>query len=123
MGARFAGWTRKDNTGDMHVSPKTRYGKRSLALIVAMFVLFVIGSMSINLYQNIPEGSGLISDIPSRPVLALSMLTGMLSGLVSMIFGLMAIVKEKEQSLLVYLSTLIGMLLALFVLGDIAFPE
>lgn len=88
-----------------------------------MIVLLVIGSTSINLYKKIPEGSGLISDIPSRPILALSMLTGMLSGLISMIFGLLAIVKEKERSLLVYLSMLIGILLALFVLGDIAFSE
>ena len=61
--------------------------------------------------------------IASRPLLALTMLAGMAAGISGFITGLLAIVKQKENALLVYVSTVIGGLLTLFLVGELAFPH
>jgi hypothetical protein len=64
-----------------------------------------------------------LADIAARPALALTMLAGMVAGISAFIIGLLAIIKQKETALLVYVSTLIGALLTLFLAGEIVFPH
>jgi hypothetical protein len=47
-----------------------------------------------------------------RPALALTMLAGMVTGISAFITGLLAIVRQKENAILVYISTTIGALLS-----------
>lgn len=104
--------------------PKTTLGKWSVGLILAMFILFVIGSSLPNtLYESVPAGGTILKDIVSRPALALSMLAGFGTGISALVTGLVAIVKRKERKLLVYLSTLVGAALTLFVIAEIIFPH
>ena len=104
--------------------PKTSLGRWSLGLIATMLVLFFIGSsLASFFYQSVPAGNTIFEDIAMRPVLAISMLLAMVSGLSSFITGLIAIVKQKERALLVYVSTAIGALLILFLLGELLFPH
>ncbi|MHA1288600.1 MAG: hypothetical protein ACTSPB_14440, partial [Candidatus Thorarchaeota archaeon] len=63
----------KTKLGELMV--KTNFGKWSVGFILAMFVLFVIGSSLTNtLYESVPAGGTIFADIISRPALAISML-------------------------------------------------
>jgi hypothetical protein len=84
--------------------PITPLGKASVGLIVAMLLLFVIGTSSTNwLYPSVPAG--------------------MAAGISACITGLLAIIRQKERALLVYVSTAIGALLAFFLAGEIMPPN
>jgi len=108
----------------MFLIPKTKLGKWSLGLIAAMPTLFFFGSSFTNsLYKSVPAGSSIIEDIARRPALALTMLAGMLAGISAFITGLVAIIRHKERAPFVYISTIIGMLLILFLIGEIMFPH
>ena len=104
--------------------PKSNLGKWSVGLIVAMFILFFVGmSFTNTLYESVPAGGTLLKDIVSRPVLAISMLAGMASGISAFVTGLITILKRKERAVLVYASTLVGAALTLFLIGEILFPH
>lgn len=104
--------------------PGCRPGRWSVGLIVVMPILFVIGtSISSSLYETVPAGGNLLADIAARPFLALSMLVGMAAGISGFITGFLAIVKQKENAILVFASTAIGGLLTLFLIGLLAFPQ
>jgi predicted membrane-bound spermidine synthase len=93
-------------------------------LIIAMPVLFFIGSsFASSFYRSVPAGDNLRADIAGRLALALTMLAGMVSGVSAFILGLLAILKQKEKAILVYLSTVIGALLLLLLAGEIVFPH
>jgi hypothetical protein len=114
----------KTTTNHMLHAPVTRFGKWSLGLALAMPVLFLMGmaSMSI-LYPSVPAGNSIVGDLAARPALALSMLLGMAAGVLAFAAGLLAVVREKERSLWVYLSTAIGALLLVFLLGEFISPH
>jgi len=104
--------------------PKTNLGKWSVVLIPVMFVLFFIGSsLTDSLYESVPAGGTILKDIISRPVLAISMLIGMGAGIAAPVTGLISIIKQKERALLVYLSTLVGAGLTLFLIAEFLFPN
>ena len=106
------------------VIPKTTMGKWSVGLIVAMPIFFIIGtSLTNSLYQSVPGGETILADIAARPALALTMLAGIISGISAFITGLLAIIRQKEHALLVYVSSAIGALLVLFLAGEILFPH
>ena len=106
------------------ITPRTTLGKWSVGLIIAMPILFFIGSsFTDSLYESVPAGGTILADIAERPALALTMLAGMAAGISAFIVGLLAIVRKKERALLVYVSTLIGALLTLFLAGEIIFPH
>ncbi len=106
------------------ITPKTTSGKWSVGLIFAMPILFVIGSSFTNsLYESVPAGETILADIAARPALALTMLAGMVAGISAFIVGLLAIVRQKEKAILVYVSTVIGALLVWFLAGEIVSPH
>lgn len=106
------------------ITPNTILGRWSLALIIAMPILFVLGtSFTSLLYESVPAGGTILADIAARPALALTMLGGMAAGISAFITGLLAILRQKENALLVYASTLIGALLLFFLAGEILFPH
>jgi hypothetical protein len=104
--------------------PHTRLGRWSIGLIIAMPFLFLIGITSMNLfYSSVPAGNSILEDLAGRPALALPMLAGMTAGIMAFVTGLVAIVREQERALFVYLSTAIGALLLLFLLGEFISPH
>ena len=104
--------------------PKTKLGKWSVGLAAAMPVLFFIGmSFTTLLYESVPAGSTILKDIALRPALALTMLSGMVSGISAFVTGLIAIIRQKERAILVYGATLIGALLIIFLLGEFISPH
>jgi hypothetical protein len=108
----------------LRIKPITTLGKWSVGLIVAMPLMFLIGSSFTNsLYKSVPAGDTILADIDARPALALTMLAGMVAGISAFITGILAITRQKEYALLVYVSSLIGALLVLFLAGEILFPH
>ena len=106
------------------IMPLTTLGKWSVGLIVAMPLLFIIGTSFTNsLYKSVPAGGTILAEIATRPALALTMLAGMFAGISAFITGLLAIIRQKEYALLVYVSSSIGALLVLFLAGEILFPH
>ena len=106
------------------IIPTTILGKWSIGLIIAMPLLFIIGTSFTNsFYKSTPAGDTILADIAARPALALSMFAGMAAGIFSCITGLLAIIKQKENAVLVYISSSIGVLLVLFLAGEILFPH
>ena len=104
--------------------PKTNLGKWSVGLILVMFVLLFIGSsLTDSLYESVPAGDTLFADIIGRPALALSMLVGFGAGISALVTGLISILKKKERALLVYVSTLVGAALTLFLIAEFLFPH
>jgi hypothetical protein len=89
-----------------------------------MPILFMIGtSLAGSLYDSVTAGRTILADISARPILALTMLAGMAAGIAAFITGLLPIVKKNEKALLVYLSTLIGGLLIIYLIAELAFPH
>ena len=106
------------------VLPKTKPGRWSLGLAAAMPVLLLIGmSLTNALYQSVPAGRTILEDITLRPALALTMLAGIVSGISAFIIGLIAIIKQKERAVLVYVATSVGALLTTFLLLELIFPH
>lgn len=103
--------------------PQTKAGKWSLGLIIAMPILFVIGtSLANTLYASVPAGGTILKDIVARPALSLTMLIGMAAGILACITGLIAILKEKERSFLVFIAAAIGALLIIFLAAEFGSP-
>ena len=99
-------------------------GKWSVGLIVAMPILFFVGSsFAGTLYQGVPTGRTIPADIAARPALALTMLAGMAAGLSAFVTGVLAIISHRERALTVYASVIIGALLILFLAGEIVAPH
>jgi len=102
--------------------PKTKLGKWSVGLIITMPIFFYIGFSFVDFY-NSQSGRTILQDIIVRPGVALPMLAGMASGTLAFITGIMSIIKRKERALFVYISTIIGFLLVLFLIAEIIFPH
>jgi hypothetical protein len=104
--------------------PDTKLGKWSIGLIIAMFILFFLGTSFTNtLYASVPASGSILRDIAARPVLALTMLAGMAAGVLASIVGIVAVAAKKERSFFAYISTLIGLLLLVFLLGEFVSPH
>ena len=104
--------------------PNKALGWWSVGLIIAMPLLFLIGgSLTNTLYESVQSGDTIFADIAARPALALLMLAGMGAGISAFITGLVAIIRHKERGVLVFISTVIGALLILFLFAEILFPH
>ena len=64
------------------IMPKNTLGKWSVGLIVAMPLLFIIGTSFTNsIYESVPAGGTILADIAASPALARTMLAGLTSGI------------------------------------------
>jgi hypothetical protein len=102
--------------------PKNKLGEWSVVLIMVMMLFFYLGMSFVDFYSSIPAGRTIPQDIINRPGVALLMLAGFASGIIAFITGLVAIIKNRERSVLVFVSTIIGALLILYLAGEIIFP-
>jgi len=109
--------------GNIKLLSKTILGKWSIVLIVAMPIFFYIGMSLVGFYESIPAGRTVADDIVVRPGVALPMLTGFVCGLAAFFIGIVGIIKKKDYSISVFLSTGVGFLVLLWLLAEIIFPH
>ena len=103
--------------------PETFLGKWSVALIVAMPIFFYIGMSSVDFYESVPAGKTIPHDIVARPGIALPMLAGFVSGIAAFFTGIIGIIRKKDHSVFIFLSTAMGFLILLWCLAEVLFPH
>lgn len=94
--------------------PKTHLGKWSVWLIIAFFLFFALFLLLAALGQR---GPGF------NPFLAATIIPAGIYGIAAFFTGTIAIIKEKERSVLVFISAWIGFFVMVFVLGEFLFPH
>lgn len=97
--------------------PKTILGKWSVGLIIVFFLLFALFQFLVASGQR--GGATFFDNL----LLAIPIFLAGICGVSSFFTGLIGIVKSKERSILVFLATIIGLLVLLFLLGEILFPH
>ncbi|MBI4093100.1 MAG: hypothetical protein HY420_04210 [Candidatus Kerfeldbacteria bacterium] len=104
--------------------PKTILGKWSAWLALVFLGLIFIGpTLDATFYKSVTAGDTILEDLTLRPFLAIPMLLGVASAIAAFVTGLIAIIKHKERAILVYISTALGALLLVFVIGDLFSAE
>lgn len=101
----------------IHFKPKTTSGKWSVGLIIVFIVLLVLFQLLVASGQR--GGETFFSNL----ILTVPMLIAGVSGVSAFAIGLIGVIRSRERSIAVYLATLIGLLVPLFVLGEIIFPH
>jgi hypothetical protein len=97
--------------------PKTRLGTWSVWLIVLFLLFFKIFQFFVISGQR--GGETFFSNL----TLAVPILLAGISGIASFFVGTAAIIKRKERSVFVFLSTVMGLFILLFCLGEVIFPH
>lgn len=97
--------------------PKTKLGKWSVNLIGAFIVFLLI------FYAIIATGQKGGDTFFSNMYLTIPFLLAAISGIASFICGLIAIIKQRERSVLAYIAVVIGALVTFFAAGEILFPH
>jgi len=98
-------------------TPKTKLGKWSVGLIISFFVFLGIFFMFINLGER--GGETFFSNLK----LTIPFCLAAISAIASFFTGIISILKNKERSILVFLTTLLGFLILLWCLAEILFPH
>ena len=96
------------------ILPRTTLGKLSFVLIIISVFLFIINITLIKL---------LVDPSDSQKEQTISMLVAAASGILSFFTGITSIIWKRERSILVFLSTLIGLLILWFMIGEILVPH
>jgi len=105
----------------INFAPKSNLGKWSIGLIVIVPILLYIGMSFVSFYDSIPAGKTILHDIIFRPGIALPMLLGFISGIAAFFTGIISIIRKKDYSILVFLSTLMGFFVLLWCLTQFLF--
>lgn len=99
------------------ILPKTPLGKWSIGLIVAFIVFFMAFQLLVASGQRGGETSF------SNLVLTIPILLAGTSGVFAFLTGLIGVIRNRERSILVFLSMVIGLFVLLFWLGEVIFPH
>ncbi|MHB0915838.1 MAG: hypothetical protein ACYC5A_06960 [Thermoleophilia bacterium] len=96
------------------LKPATRSGQYSLAALAGMVFFILLLNTFVALGEEGPDINYYLL-IPAA--------CGFLSGVLALAFGLVAIISQRERSILVFIATLIGLLMLIFALGEAIFPH
>ena len=109
---------REDRNRKLNFMPKTLLGKWSIYLITLFFLLLATGMFVISAFEQ--RGGGTFFD---NPVISIPMLGAGASAIAVFLTGAISIWKYKERSIFVFVATLIGLFVLIFVLGEILLPH
>ncbi|OGY25560.1 MAG: hypothetical protein A2Z24_01735 [Candidatus Woykebacteria bacterium RBG_16_44_10] len=98
--------------------PKTTLGKWSAGLIIAFFLLLATGMIVVSVFKQ--EGGETFLD---NLWISIPMLGAGAVAIAAFFTGVVAIVRNKERSVFVFLAALIGLLVLIFVLGEFLSPH
>lgn len=99
-------------------APKSLLGKLSLVFLVLMPILFAMGGLFPNVNEVIPPGE------PPHPRLIVDLLdTGaFIVGSAAFFSGIIGIIIKKDYSVLVFITTLLGLIVFLYFIQISFFP-
>ncbi|NIT04412.1 hypothetical protein GTO10_05950 [Candidatus Saccharibacteria bacterium] len=101
----------------MRILPSTPLGKWTVGLTAFFFLLF--GTFQLLVASGQRGGATFFSN----PLLAIPGLLMGISGIAAFFTGAFSVVRSKERSILVFLATLFGLFVLIFVLGEILYPH
>jgi len=99
------------------VLPKSYLGKWSIGFIAAFIVFFVIFQLLVVSGQR--GGETFFSNL----ALTIPILLAGISGVLALLTGLAAVIRDRERSILVFLAMLVGFFVLLYCIGEIIFPH
>jgi len=119
---RVASNTTDPHKARLHLLPTTRLGWWAVRLLVAFAALIVVGMSLVGAGQKI-GGEEAFDDGWLKVSLLGVGLTVVLVGVLAGVTAAFAIVRRGERSVLVFLSLIVGLLVALLLLGEITTPH
>jgi cytochrome bd-type quinol oxidase subunit 2 len=96
--------------------PKTRLGRWSLCLIITTILFFIILSL---LAASGQQGGDTFLD---NLALAIPGLIMIISGVAAFFTGIISLIRSRERGILVFIATLLGLFVIIFITGDLLFP-
>ena len=102
---------------NIYLLPKTKLGKWSIGLIVAFFLFLIIGMIVVSTGQT---GGETIFD---NLYISIPMISAVISAIASFFTGIISIIWKKERGILIFISTIIGLLILWFIVGEISVPH
>jgi hypothetical protein len=90
------------------ILPKTILGKWSLGTILVGILLYMIFFIVVRLGYR----SGV--NVPASPTILL-----FISAIASMVIGIISVIKNKERSILIFITIVMGLLALVFLVGDV----
>lgn len=97
--------------------PNTKLGKWSFWLIIIFFLLLVFSNIIVSIQGPIANQTFF-----SNPLLSVPMVLAGISAISSFVIGIISIIKKKERAISVFISSLIGLLVLWFVVGEVLVP-
>ena len=107
----------KETKVNKSIFPKHILGKMSVGLII-LFIL-MLGLLMGMISSGQKGGDTIFSNL----LLGIPGLLAAISGVAAFFTGIISIVKGKERSVLVFVSTAVGFLILLFLAAEILFPH
>jgi cytochrome bd-type quinol oxidase subunit 2 len=101
----------------LYFVPKTRLGKWSILFIFVFLMLLVVFLLFVASGQR---GGETFSD---NLYLSVPMLLAAISVALTFLLGLISIIKDKERSIFVFISTILGFFILWFIVGSLVFGE
>ena len=102
--------------------PQSILGKWSVGFGTVIIAFFLVSPILMAINQHL-AGDEMIVNLPVRSFLIAASLLVMVAGLSALFTGLASIIKNKERSILVFISTAIGFLVLIFLFGEFLFPH
>ena len=97
--------------------PRTKLGKWSVGLIGVFFICLLL------FYALVISGQRGGESFFSNLALTIPMLIAGVCGIAALAVGLIAIIRHRERSALVYLAVVIGALVTLWIAAEFIFPH
>lgn len=105
------------------IFPKTSLGKWSLGLIILVPIFFYLGMILSDYYSPTSAGNTILEDLMTRPLVSISMLSGFFAGISAFFCGIIDIIKKKDYSIIIIISTILGFLVLFWVIAEIISPH
>lgn len=98
------------------VLPQTSYGKKALIVFGLFIVMILVSNIIVQLQE--PDIDGI-----SRLITIVTGLIGIVSAFTGLALSVLALTKQKERAILVFLPLLIGLLMLIFIIGEVTVPH
>jgi hypothetical protein len=104
--------------------PKSNYGRWSVWLVFAMFLLFFISSILASQIDRIePDGENLNEYFIKTEIYKRLYNGGFVAGIAAFMNGLISIFDKKEHGILIYTATIFSAGCTLYFFGRLLFPH